>query len=601
MKWSPYFGLVLILNGLFPVLLSAQVDTELLAPEAPLDCLDCHTDTDVTMMNDWGEEVTIAVDPEIIKDSVHKENTCFSCHRDITDEHPDDEVAAEPVDCARCHEKQSASYGASVHGVALAKGDDAAASCADCHGSHAMKPIHAPESPLAWANQAETCGECHFGVAYDFEESIHGQALAMNIREAPSCTDCHFEHRIQELKSASPLKIAVEVCSRCHSSERMNSKFEIPPNRVDTFFESYHGLAAEYGSVTAANCASCHGYHLVLPSSDPRSSIHPDHLVETCGQCHPGVSQRFVESKVHISATRAEDFGSMVNVWVRRIYLLLIVVTIGGMVLHNFLAWRRKVLTSFYAKGRKWVRMDGNQRWQHLLLMISFAVLAFSGFALEYPNSILAWMLGSDETIRRMTHRIAAVILLGLGVYHLIYVSVTYSGRRLLGDLLPRAKDFRIFMGNLRYFFDRRISKPRTGRFGYAEKVEYWAVFWGTTIMGVTGFMLWFAVSVTEWLPRWSIDVAKTIHYYEAILALLAILVWHLYHVILDPDVYPMNWAWWDGRVHEEWYKEEHADDPRLAEKFEVTSNGPEVASEPVPAGGQSSAGSSGGSLTKKS
>lgn len=100
---------------------------------------------------------------------------------------------------------------------------------------------------------------------------------------------------------------------------------------------------------------------------------------------------------------------------------------------------------------------------------------------------------------------------------------------------------------------------PRFGRFGYAEKFEYWAVVWGTVIMGVTGLAIWFKIDVTRWVPRWVIEVAITIHYYEAILACLAIVVWHFYHVIFDPDVYPMNWAWLDGKVSTTQCHDEHA------------------------------------------
>ena len=88
---------------------------------------------------------------------------------------------------------------------------------------------------------------------------------------------------------------------------------------------------------------------------------------------------------------------------------------------------------------------------------------------------------------------------------------------------------------------------------------------WGTVIMGVTGLMIWFKMEVTRFLPRWAVDVATTIHYYEAILACLAILVWHFYHVIFDPDVYPLNRAALDGRVSREWLEEEHPLDPALA------------------------------------
>jgi cytochrome b subunit of formate dehydrogenase len=110
----------------------------------------------------------------------------------------------------------------------------------------------------------------------------------------------------------------------------------------------------------------------------------------------------------------------------------------------------------------------------------------------------------------------------------------------------------------VRYLTGLSREKPRIGRFGYAEKMEYWAVVWGTIIMGATGLAIWFKMDVTRLLPRWLVDVAVTIHYYEAILACLAIIVWHFYHVIFDPDVYPLNLACWDGKVSEHWQEEEH-------------------------------------------
>jgi cytochrome b subunit of formate dehydrogenase len=96
--------------------------------------------------------------------------------------------------------------------------------------------------------------------------------------------------------------------------------------------------------------------------------------------------------------------------------------------------------------------------------------------------------------------------------------------------------------------------------------MEYWAVVWGTMIMGVTGLAIWFKIGVTHWLPRWAIEVATTIHYYEAILACLAIVVWHFYHVIFDPDIYPLNRTCIDGRVSREWLEEEHPLDPAVQE-----------------------------------
>jgi hypothetical protein len=127
----------------------------------------------------------------------------------------------------------------------------------------------------------------------------------------------------------------------CHASERLNTKYNLPADRVRTFFDSYHGLANAYGSTLAANCASCHGYHKILPSTDTNSTIHANQLVATCGKCHPGANEKFSLSKIHVDLSAAQssttDLGSQINWWVRKIYLLLIIGTISGMFAHNFL------------------------------------------------------------------------------------------------------------------------------------------------------------------------------------------------------------------------------------------------------------------------
>ena len=125
-------------------------------------------------------------------------------------------------------------------------------------------------------------------------------------------------------------------------------------------------------------------------------------------------------------------------------------------------------------------------------------------------------------------------------------------------DMAVRSKDFQDVLGNFRYYLGASKVKPKIARFGYADKAEYWAVVWGTIVMGLTGLMIWFKLGVFRFLPRWAIDIALAVHFYEAVLATLAIVVWHFYHVIFDPDVYPVNFAFLDGRVSEELYREEH-------------------------------------------
>jgi formate dehydrogenase gamma subunit len=361
----------------------------------------------------------------------------------------------------------------------------------------------------------------------------------------------------------------------------MNTKYNLPPDRVKTFFESYHGLAAQYGSTLAANCASCHGVHKILPSTDPRSSIYKTNLVETCGKCHPGATENFAQSKVHVDAAATSGgagVGEKINRWVRSIYLVLIVGTIGFMLVHNLLLFRKKVRARYRAANLSVVRMSLAQRTQHVILAVSFIALAVTGFALKFPDSWIAKAMGASEPFRRWSHRIAGIVLLVAGAYHIIYLLMTREGRQLLKDFFPCKKDIKDVTDSARYLTGLSPDKPKIGRFGYAEKMEYWAVVWGTIIMGATGLVIWFKMDVTRFLPRWAVDVALTIHYYEAILACLAIIVWHFYHVIFDPDVYPLNWACWNGKVSKHWQEEEHPLDRTAEAKCGASSEPAPVA-----------------------
>jgi formate dehydrogenase gamma subunit len=279
--------------------------------------------------------------------------------------------------------------------------------------------------------------------------------------------------------------------------------------------------------------------------------------------------------------TNNDEVGSVVNRWVRRAYLALIAGVVGLLGLHNGAAWLQKARAAYRSSNRTIVRMDRAQRWQHLVLVLSFILLALTGFALRFPDSWLSWVFGS-EAVRRWLHRVAGVVLLGVGAWHIGYVILSARGRQLWRDLQFRRQDWEDLKLNARHLAGRSKDRPRFGRFGYAERIEYWAVVWGTIIMGVTGLAIWLKVDVTQFLPRWVVDVATTIHYYEAILASLAIVVWHFYHVFFDPAVYPGNFAWLDGKVPAEWMKHEHPLDQSCEVKVEtgVSSDGNNADSE---------------------
>ena len=159
--------------------------------------------------------------------------------------------------------------------------------------------------------------------------------------------------------------------------------------------------------------------------------------------------------------------------------------------------------------------------------------------------------------------------MVGASIYHLYYIFFTSRGKQLIRDLFPRKQDLIDFKDSMFYLLGKSDVKPKLGRFSYIEKMEYWAVVWGTVIMGATGSILWFENFFLKYVGTTGMDISTAIHYYEAILASLAILVWHYYFIFLNPDVYPMNKAWFKGYMTREQMEHEH---PLELEEIESAS-----------------------------
>jgi cytochrome b subunit of formate dehydrogenase len=160
--------------------------------------------------------------------------------------------------------------------------------------------------------------------------------------------------------------------------------------------------------------------------------------------------------------------------------------------------------------------------------------------------------------IRSLMHRTAGVVMTLVSVYHLYYILFVKRGRRFAFDMMPRLADVRGFYTQVKYYLGLSKTGAQFHRFGYAEKAEYWALVWGVVVMAGTGAIMWFDNFFINLLTKLGWDIARTIHYYEACLATLAILVWHFYFVIFNPDVYPMNTAWWNGKLTEEEMAADH-------------------------------------------
>lgn len=518
------------------------------------DCLNCHQ-TRLVSAADGAPAATV---------KQAQEKVCLACHLDSAEVRTRVSPGAGFI----------AKYEESVHGRALVAGNEHAANCVDCHGAHTVRKRLTPGSLADPLVLEKTCARCHVEVDKVFAKSAHGKAVARGVREAPTCTTCHGEHGI--LKATDPgspvaaANVSQKVCTPCHSSLALSEKYDIKSDAFSTFEQSFHGLAVRGGQVNVANCASCHGSHDILSSSDPASRIHKDNLVATCGECHPGAGARFAQGRIHVDVSSKTDEPLLW--WIGFIYVGLIVGTIGGMGAHNLLdfvkktkrrmAIRRGEIEEEPAPNRLYLRMTLEERIQHGALALSFIVLVITGFMLRFPDSwwvvALRNLSSSAFEARSLIHRIAAVVMTLASVYHLYYIVFTVRGRQLVKDLWFRIQDIRDLLGMLKYNLGLTPVKPKLDRFSYIEKAEYWALIWGTLVMAGTGFAMWLDNSFMNLFGKVGYDVAREIHYYEAILATLAIIVWHFYFVMFNPDSYPLNTAFWNGKLSHREMEEEH-------------------------------------------
>jgi len=536
----PYLGLGL--GSALLALLVGAAGAPLFAADAPkAECTSCH---------DQGQK---------LEKSAHAGLTCDTCH-DQHDKYPHPANVPKPA-CVTCHQDEAGDYASGVHGQARKAGNEGAPDCSVCHGS--AHELLDPKSQAFRAALPDTCGMCHTDEAAQYRASVHGQAVARGVTQAPICTDCHGEHKIiAPANEASPVNASHirDTCGSCHGDVRLTRKFGLPSDRLISYDSSYHGLAAQAGSQTVANCASCHGVHNILPSSDPKSTINPRNLPSTCGKCHPGAGSRFAISQVHVS-----DNGSEPPVlrFVRQFYLLLIPVTLGLMALHQGGDWIRKLIRLRFrvriarraeirsaAGHHHEVRMLPFERLQHAVTAISFIVLVWTGFALKYPEQWWArplLLLEGRYPMRSLIHRVAATVFLAVAVTHAVSLIVNRKLRNHWKEMLPNAADPREALSNFAYNLGLGDSKPPRSAHSYIEKAEYWALIWGTIVMAASGILLWANNVALRFLPKEWLDVATSVHFYEAILAALAIVIWHFYSVIFDPDVYPLNTAFLTG------------------------------------------------------
>jgi formate dehydrogenase gamma subunit len=239
-----------------------------------------------------------------------------------------------------------------------------------------------------------------------------------------------------------------------------------------------------------------------------------------------------------------------------------------GMLGYNFIIWLWAVRKKFIAQRdlTHVGRMTRYERTGHWILFITFSMLALTGFALKFPEAFWAkWLfaLGMNESIRAFIHRLSALVMTVNLIIFGLYMVMRKRGRGISLQLVPRIRDFSDFIKSVKFYLavDKDAHPPKYGVFNFVEKFEFWALIWGTLIMVVSGLILWFPKAIPVSWPAWVMNVARVFHYYEALLATLAIIIWHGFHTIFHPDEYPMNTSWITGYITEKEAKHHFEDE----------------------------------------
>ncbi|MBM3791555.1 MAG: cytochrome C [Acidobacteria bacterium] len=443
-------------------------------------------------------------------------------------------------------------YTESIHGKGLLQsGLVVTAMCTSCHTSHRELPPDDPASSVHRSNISNTCGACHSGIHHQFERSIHSAAVSETDRELPSCRDCHSAHTIRRTDQDGFKLTIMDQCGRCHQ------------DIARTYFDTYHGKVSQLGYTKTAQCYDCHGAHDILPISNPQSHLSRTNVVQTCQKCHPGATRRFAGYLTHATHHDPAKYPWLFWTFWAMTALLIGTFTVSGahtlLWLPRALQMRRANSIVHQESALAYQRFSHLNRILHATMIVSFMGLAFTGMTLKFSYTgwavFMARLLGGFETTGYI-HRVAAVVMFGVfftHIYDLVRRKRTHYGswKALLfgpDTMAATRKDLSDFVGSIKWFLGLG-PRPHYGRWTYWEKFDYFAVFWGITVIGLTGLMLWFSEFFTRFLPGQLLNIATIIHSDEALLATGFIFTVHFFNTHLRPEKFPMDIVVFTGQM----------------------------------------------------
>ncbi len=624
-----WWGLASLLGALcgLPGMAAAQTAATAVAPAASsLDnttCLSCHDGKKgkVEVPGASGKpRALLAVAPDKFGASVHAKMQCVACHTDITDnaargnQHARDTTQKlAKVDCAGCHtdlwaaaQKDGSAktkprlglvadnieaYKKSFH--ARPNADDKTkpnASCDGCHDTHSFN-VPAKDSPqyAQWRlGVSAACGEnCHTDQLEAYSGSVHGkEVLDKKNAKAAVCTDCHGAHSVTT-SSGDPFKLAVTAqCGSCHEANYKSYK------------ATYHGQISTLGYAYTAKCYNCHGSHEILKVGDPKSMVSADNRMKTCRACHngkKGVGEAPAGYATFQPHGHVHDFDRYPQIWIAwQIMVQLLVGTFAFFWLHTALWFYReyqdrkqrstqpRVMAEAlpaHLQGKHVRRFSATWRAAHLLFALSLMLLTLTGIPLFYPEAPwarpLMSLLGGPQ-VAGTIHRVNAVIFAGVFFWHLFYIvwkiARDWKNFRFFGpnSMIPNLQDGRDMLAMFKWFFGKG-PRPTFDRWTYWEKFDYWAPFWGVTIIGVSGLVMWLPSVFGAFLPGWVFNVAAIFHAEEAFLAVVFLFTVHFFNNHFRPDKFPLEVVMFTGSFSLEEFMRDHAKEyQRLVDSGEL-------------------------------
>jgi cytochrome b subunit of formate dehydrogenase len=415
-------------------------------------------------------------------------------------------------------------------------------------------------SPLAGAQSAEAnpenaaCLACHGQAGFTPHVTSVGE-LDKSVHAPRACLDCHknitgipHERRQGAARSAGQLAIIREGCGVCHAEN------------FKSYSDTYHGQVTTLGHTYTAMCFDCHGKHDIQRVKDPASTVHPDNRLQTCQKCHAGATQGFVTFQPHANTHDRERYPAMF--YTAKFMMLLISGVFLFFWTHCLLwfyrEWRDRrdgksmphvdtAALGLEFKGRHFRRFSPLWRIAHLLFALCVMTLALTGMAAFYADT--AWAaavmraLGGPK-VAAIVHRSAGVLILTIFLAQLAYFVVKLAPKwRTFGwwghtSLVPGPQDFFDIVAMFKWFFGKG-PRPVFGRWSYWERFDYWAPFWGLTIVGGTGLMLWFKEATAAVWPGWMFNIATLAHGEEAFLAICFLFTVHFFNNHFRPDKLP--------------------------------------------------------------